>query len=184
MCIRDRVLICTQGSHDVCCGSEGARFAAEAETIPDLTVYRVSHTGGHRFAPTAMTLPDGRMWAHLDLDLLGSILSRSAAPAEIADRCRGWWGAAPGPDQIAERAVFAQLGWSFNDRDRTVATESVDGVSVCRVTAGNESWVVTVAIDRYLPTIACRQPGGLPACLLYTSPSPRDATLSRMPSSA
>ena len=24
----------------------------------------------------------------------------------------------------------------------------------------------------------------LPACLLYTSPSPRDATLSRMPSSA
>ena len=26
--------------------------------------------------------------------------------------------------------------------------------------------------------------GGLKACLLYTSPSPRDATLSRMPSSA
>ena len=25
---------------------------------------------------------------------------------------------------------------------------------------------------------------GLPGCLLYTSPSPRDATLSRMPSSA
>ena len=28
------------------------------------------------------------------------------------------------------------------------------------------------------------QPGGLETCLLYTSPSPRDATLSRMPSSA
>ena len=28
------------------------------------------------------------------------------------------------------------------------------------------------------------QPGGYPTCLLYTSPSPRDATLSRMPSSA
>ena len=26
--------------------------------------------------------------------------------------------------------------------------------------------------------------GGVPGCLLYTSPSPRDATLSRMPSSA
>ena len=26
--------------------------------------------------------------------------------------------------------------------------------------------------------------GGIEACLLYTSPSPRDATLSRMPSSA
>ena len=29
-----------------------------------------------------------------------------------------------------------------------------------------------------------RHYGGINACLLYTSPSPRDATLSRMPSSA
>ena len=29
-----------------------------------------------------------------------------------------------------------------------------------------------------------RQPEGIKPCLLYTSPSPRDATLSRMPSSA
>ena len=28
------------------------------------------------------------------------------------------------------------------------------------------------------------EPGSVDACLLYTSPSPRDATLSRMPSSA
>ena len=32
--------------------------------------------------------------------------------------------------------------------------------------------------------IAGALPGMLDACLLYTSPSPRDATLSRMPSSA
>ena len=33
--------------------------------------------------------------------------------------------------------------------------------------------------------ILTREPGGTKsACLLYTSPSPRDATLSRMPSSA
>ena len=33
-------------------------------------------------------------------------------------------------------------------------------------------------------TVAASQISGLFACLLYTSPSPRDATLSRMPSSA
>ena len=31
---------------------------------------------------------------------------------------------------------------------------------------------------------ACRYQGGHNACLLYTSPSPRDRTRSRMPSSA
>ena len=31
---------------------------------------------------------------------------------------------------------------------------------------------------------ACEGLAGVSACLLYTSPSPRDATLSRMPSSA
>ena len=35
-----------------------------------------------------------------------------------------------------------------------------------------------------IPAFLCRQTDLLIACLLYTSPSPRDATLSRMPSSA
>ncbi len=157
-------LVCTQGSHDVCCGSEGARFAADAETIADLTVYRVSHTGGHRFAPTAMTLPDGRMWADLDLDLIRAILTRSGGITEAAAHCRGWWGAAPGPAQMAERAVFETVGWDFDDRKRTVEkVEFLDGASRYLVASGERSWEVTVDSGRTLPTIACRQPGGLPA---------------------
>ena len=36
----------------------------------------------------------------------------------------------------------------------------------------------------YQPLVNGKQVGLLESCLLYTSPSPRDATLSRMPSSA
>ena len=38
--------------------------------------------------------------------------------------------------------------------------------------------------NRELKESASRQQAALNSCLLYTSPSPRDATLSRMPSSA
>lgn len=156
-------LICTHGSHDVCCGSEGARFASEAEAIGGLQVYRVSHTGGHRFAPTAMTLPDGRMWADLDTELLRHVLSRTGNPADYAERCRGWWGADPGPGQVAERAVFATQGWEVDGRDRTVEVcEALDGAIRCIVTIDAQRWEVVVAVARTVPTIACRQPGGLP----------------------
>ena len=41
-------------------------------------------------------------------------------------------------------------------------------------------WYLSKALERYHPTKSTE----LSNCLLYTSPSPRDATLSRMPSSA
>ena len=42
------------------------------------------------------------------------------------------------------------------------------------------------AIDtsKFAPTVAAQDPLQAQACLLYTSPSPRDGLLSRMPSSA
>ncbi|MEM7271865.1 MAG: sucrase ferredoxin [Actinomycetota bacterium] len=164
------VMICTQGSHDVCCGSEGTRLAAEVSRwLEGVTVYRVSHTGGHRFAPTALTLPDGRMWAGLDRELVRRILRRVDAPAELLGHCRGWWGADTGPAQVAERAVLGVVGWSVDDDPaknlRTVEVQAdPDGATYrCVVTVGDSSWAVTVTAGRTVPTIACRQPGGLPA---------------------
>lgn len=187
---RPAVLVCTQGSHDVCCGSEGTRLAGELQALTDATaaaaggagqmpqLYRVSHTGGHRFAPTAMTLPDGRMWAGLTVGRVESILARTGNLAELAPTCRGWWGAEGGPAQMAERAVLAQQGWSLDHRDRRVdVTQRPDGSILATVWVGAapgsadtpaepgeaERWEVELVEGRTVPTIACRQPGGLPA---------------------
>ncbi|WP_419947222.1 sucrase ferredoxin [Candidatus Poriferisodalis sp.] len=179
------VLICTQGSHDVCCGSEGTRLAADFEGVlrayraadvhesypgaptasGRISVYRVSHTGGHRFAPTAMTLPDGRMWAGIEAGELASILDRTADTSKLAPRCRGWWGAATGPAQVGERAVFAEVGWPLESMAREVRfrrTPDAWEVDVIAASAGR-SWTVTVHEGRTVPTIACRAMGGLPA---------------------
>ena len=177
------VLICTQGSHDVCCGSEGTRLAADFEAVlrayqsidepyagaptasGRIAVYRVSHTGGHRFAPTAMTLPDGRMWAGIEAGELASILDRTADAAALAPRCRGWWGAATGPAQAGERAVLAEAGWPLESMAREVRlrrTPDAWEVDVLAAEAGR-AWTVTVGESRTVPTIACRALGGLPA---------------------
>lgn len=157
---RDAVLICTQGSHDVCCGTEGTRLAAAFElTHPHIDTYRVSHTGGHRFAPTALIFPSGRMWADLDLDDLAAIVNQTGSPADVADLCRGWWGAEQGPAQVAEAAVFAQHGWEWDQTDRFA--EAIDHVVGVRTPAG--TWTVMTEVSRIVPTIACRAEGGLPA---------------------
>ena len=175
---RPTVLICAQGTHDVCCGAQGTRLALAMEADDDrhsqVRVLRVSHTGGHRFAPTGMTFPDGRMWAGLDLDDVAAWFTPDAPLGTLVERCRGWWGADKGHAQVAERAVLALVGRDLDAIDRTVTAvdaghagdgEANGGVSTRRytVTAGARSWIVDVAIGRDVPTIACRQPGGLPA---------------------
>ncbi len=164
------VLVCTQGSHDVCCGSDGARLAMACENlelpagVSSIRVFRVSHTGGHRFAPTAMTLPDGRMWAYLGTDMITDILTGSGDAAKLAQYCRGWWGADRGAAQIAERAVFELVGFALDRMQRTI-TETSPGSYVVEVDDGTGetvSWSVDVELSREVPTISCRQPGGQP----------------------
>ena len=155
------MLVCTQGSHDVCCGIEGLDFARWAESSTDVEVFRVSHTGGHRFSPTAMTLPDGRMWAFLDEAAATSIVRREQGEA-LADRCRGWWGAPTGPAQIGERAVFADLGFALDALERTVQVTEVEGGSFVEIAVGDDVYEVTVVPGRSVPTIACEAPGGQP----------------------
>lgn len=176
--VEPAILVCTQGSHDICCGSEGTRFAQAMEQRGEVAVYRVSHTGGHRFAPTALTLPGGRMWADLTVSSAEEIFGRAILPGSGAfeaavGACRGWWGAATGPAQVAEREVLRLSGWDTDVAKRTVEVtaapssvkEQVDGQSTELSVSIEEStqWNIVVEQSRAVPTIACHQPGGLPA---------------------
>jgi len=159
------LLLCTQGSHDMCCGSRGASMHGDLATIdPSFAVRRVSHTGGHRMAPTGVTLPDGRMWGMVTTEEMTGILRREIAPAAVAGRCRGWVGVADGVEQMAERAVMAEIDdWSFDGRSRSAVVVSQGDVTVVDVSVDADTWRVEVEVGRAVPTIACGEPGGLPA---------------------
>jgi hypothetical protein len=171
---RAELWVCTQGSHDSCCGRDGMRLAADVAAAGlDVVVRRVSHTGGHRFAPTALTLPDGRMWGYIDPTLVDQVISCSGSPGGLAERCRGWTGTSTGVAQMAERAVFAEIGWSLDQaiREITVLDPDADAGPDAATVEVRATWPdgvtvtyeVGVATTREVPTIACREPGGLPA---------------------
>ncbi len=75
------VLVCTHGRRDVCCGGRGMELLgtlAGAPTFgqPGVRLWRTSHTGGHRFAPTAIALPSATLWAWSDAALLSQVVGR------------------------------------------------------------------------------------------------------------
>ena len=160
---KEAVLLCTQGSHDICCGSKGTRLANQIEEQDNnIDLFKVSHLGGHRFSPTAMTIPDGRMWANLDLVTLDSILKKQIETEEVARFCRGWVGAMKGPEQIAEIEIFKQIGWDIDDQKRnTNSNTSNEGWSV-EISLRDEKWTVDITPGRQVPVITCRAEGGLP----------------------
>ena len=101
------VLVCTHGARDRCCGSMGTRLWQAVEGgLDTVRVWRTSHTGGHRFAPTAITFPDGACWAYLDETLLRSVIDRSLSPLEAWSWLRGCTAFRP-TVQAADGAVLA-----------------------------------------------------------------------------
>lgn len=116
--VRD-ILVCTHGSHDACCGDFGYpiyetlrhRYATASEG--PLRVWRTSHIGGHRFAPTLIDLPEGRYWGHLELEALENLVLRNSPVSGLRRFYRGWAGLSGKFEQIAEREIFAREGWEW-----------------------------------------------------------------------
>jgi hypothetical protein len=112
------VLICTHGSHDQCCARFGNPFYIEAKKSPKINkskvrLWRSSHFGGHRFAPTAITFPDGRYYGWLTVKDLQAVLERSGNLLRTyAESYRGWSLLPPGL-QVMEQALIRQVGWSW-----------------------------------------------------------------------
>lgn len=83
-------LVCTHGNRDRCCAKWGMpMFDALRSRDPD-RVWQSSHLGGHRFAPTLVTLPFGLMWGRLDVDQL-DVVAAALARGELTgvDNLRG-----------------------------------------------------------------------------------------------
>jgi hypothetical protein len=160
------VVVCTHGRRDACCGRWGTLLHVEvAARWTGVRTWRCSHTGGHRFAPTGFTFPDGRAWAHLDPDLLDGIVERSIEPAALRAHYRGSTGLDAWA-QVAEREVFEHLGWGWLDHRLTSSRSEVadDGRSASvelrwvdpAGAAGHA--IATVGVRRQVPVLVCGLP--------------------------
>jgi hypothetical protein len=111
-------LICTHGSHDQCCARYGTPFYMQATAmvkdlcLTDVRIWKTSHFGGHRFAPTAIAFPDGRYYGGLDGESFRGILTRTGSMNHIQRVYRGW-SFLPAEIQVLERDLFMQQGWEW-----------------------------------------------------------------------
>lgn len=114
------ILVCTHGSHDMCCARYGNPFYYHADAtisdlgLDDVRIWKSSHFGGHRFAPTAIDLPEGRYYGGLDQESFKSILTRSGDINCLNKVYRGW-GILPHAMQVMERELILRHGWDWFD---------------------------------------------------------------------
>lgn len=113
--VRD-ILVCTHGTIDAACSRFGyPLYKHVRDTYADehLRVWRVSHFGGHVFAPTLMDMPTGHYWAFVDRERARQIAHYEGEVHELQAHYRGWAGVEDGFAQAAEAALWELYGWEW-----------------------------------------------------------------------
>ena len=151
------IFLCTHADRDICCGRFGRELFETLETSdqvrsqPDLRLWRVSHLGGHRLAPTLMDMPNGMAFGHLTADTALSLLEGNGDLESVLRCYRGWSGMEP-MAQIAERAVWRETGWQWTGyhRQASVLVRNEDKSGTVRIDwaapdgGSSGSWEVTI----------------------------------------
>ncbi len=156
------VLICTHGTRDRCCGTQGARLFLDlvGEELTDVRLWRTSHTGGHRFAPIALTFPDGYTWGRIDAAELHRVLDQSIEPNELFEKNRGCMGFADPAAQVADSVALAEFGWDWLTSEREARVTPEHGGRELAVEIGGELGQLVVVVRRgdRVPVPACGEP--------------------------
>ena len=85
------LLVCANGRRDRCCGHAGGRLADRLWAGPDASrILTCTHLGGHRFAPTALVLPNGVLHGRLDEGSASALLDLARAGRTTTSTLRGF----------------------------------------------------------------------------------------------
>lgn len=112
------LLVCTHGTVDACCALFGYPFyrdlrRAARATAGTCRVWRSTHFGGHRFAPTVLDLPEGRYWGFMTSERGEALVTRAGEVADLRESYRGWAGYEAPEVQSLEREAFVREGWAW-----------------------------------------------------------------------
>lgn len=154
------LLVCTNGKRDACCALLGRPIAVVAGAARPGQVWECTHTGGHRFAPTAVALPGGVMYARLTVESAVEAVDsagRHLIPSALldADHLRGLTHLSPAA-QAADAHVRAEIA----EADVTALTVDLgdpapgtDGVTARVTHTDGRTWdlVVTHVVDDSRP---------------------------------
>jgi len=122
-------LVCVHGRRDRCCAQRGMPVYAALEERVRGRVWQTSHLGGHRFAATLVSLPDGVCYGRVEpVEAPALLTAREAGRFYDLGRVRGRTSLAS-VAQAAECAVRTHTGdLALSDMRLEEISESDDGV--------------------------------------------------------
>lgn len=143
-------LVCVHARRDACCAVHGRPVAAALDAA-GIEVWETTHTGGHRFAATAVVLPDGLSLGRLDtVDAVGTATDLAHGvlpPGLLRGRC-----AVPRPVQAAEAALRTELGATARHGVLPVGHHAGDGgTTVALLDVAGARWTATVTTSPASP---------------------------------
>jgi len=128
------LFVCTHGNVDAACARFGypiyekLRKHYADSSNGQLRVWRVSHFGGHQFAPTLVDLPIGHCWGYLEPEILDLLVHRYDSVTGLQPFYRGWAGLTQF-EQIVERDIWMQAGWDWLNYSKAGQVLAVDTTS-------------------------------------------------------
>ncbi|MGB1276239.1 MAG: sucrase ferredoxin, partial [Nannocystaceae bacterium] len=109
-CDDTALFVCTNGQRDRCCAKFGLQLFRALAALEPTQVWQTTHIGGHRFAPTLVSLPDGYCYGHLDPKLSGEYLDLHRRGHTFPVECIRGRVCYDQPAQAAEVYLRQQLG--------------------------------------------------------------------------
>ena len=82
-------LVCTNGKRDRCCAQNGLALFHGLVEYAGEAVWQCTHLGGHRFAPTLLTVPDGAYYGRLTPADLAALVKSQQDGQVYLDNLRG-----------------------------------------------------------------------------------------------
>ncbi len=149
------IFVCGNSKRDLCCAREGRALAASLSADPLLTerVWEISHLGGHRFAPTALVLPQGVVYGRLDVASAREVLVAADRDELSVDHQRGQMGLLPAA-QAADICVRRDAGLRRSDDLRVIEVlegahgGDLDGWFVTAMSSDGVRWSIAVTAER------------------------------------
>jgi hypothetical protein len=118
--VRD-FLVCTDGVVDRACAVAGMKLYSTLRKLPEAQpggparIWKTSHFGGHVYAATVITLPDGRLWGFLDGETGPALVRRQGDIGALRTCYRGWTGSPSPFVDVVERELMMRYGWDWFD---------------------------------------------------------------------
>lgn len=177
------VLVCTHGTRDACCAIFGRDIAKSLAAQWPSSVWECTHLGGHRFAATCLTLPDGVVYGRLDatcaVEVVGGHWADGVDPVHLRGISR--------LSQPAQSALARVLGELSRGEGTRVRAREVAVLSETPVEGDTRDVVLSLPTDGPDPGCVAGSvratvrvtPERLPAAPVSCGAAPRERTAYR-----